>query len=330
MPHVVVPYPASNSSVRTRALHWIDRAVAAGRVARDGVEIHGPGFVDGLPRRSDRLLLLRNARKLTRGRTEQRLLSNAALGVYDLDDGLPWDDGRLPGLGRWWKRPFPRSLLAERAASAADRVIAGNDVIAEWANGLCGDVRVIPTCVEPSDYRPRTSWELDETPVIGWIGSTATEPYLAAIAPALSQVVRSSGARLEIVSGPGTTDAALQPFSTRVPWDDEANHRVGGWDIGIMPLADGVYERAKCAHKLLQYAASGLPAVASPVGVNRPILDAMDGLAATTHDDWVEALTALLTESADRRSRRAARGFDVAERYSYERWQAQWLDAVGW
>jgi hypothetical protein len=56
--------------------------------------------------------------------------------VYDLDDGLPWDDGNLPGFGRhWWKRPFPRSIVAlERAASAADRMIVGNEVLADWAS----------------------------------------------------------------------------------------------------------------------------------------------------------------------------------------------------
>ena len=40
-----------------------------------------------------------------------------------------------------------------------------------------------------------------------------------------------------------------------------------------MPLHDGVYERAKCGYKLLQYAASGVPAVGSPVGVNVSILE---------------------------------------------------------
>jgi glycosyltransferase involved in cell wall biosynthesis len=221
-------------------------------------------------------------------------------------------------------------LIAARAAASADRVIAGNDVVAEWASGLCADVRVIPTCVEPSEYQPRSSWELAEPPVIGWIGSPATEPYLEEIATSLAEVVRSSGARLEIISGPEPTSSALRPFSARTLWNEQATRRVGRWDIGIMPLADGVYERAKCGYKLLQYAASGVPVVASPVGVNREMLTAMDGLAATTADEWVDALTQLLSESAVRRARRAAQGFEVADRYSYDAWESSWLDAVGW
>ena len=68
----------------------------------------------------------------------------------------------------------------------ADRMIVGNAVLADWAAGRCADVRVIPTCVEPSDYRPRTAWDIGRPPVIGWIGSPATEPYLTGIAPALA------------------------------------------------------------------------------------------------------------------------------------------------
>ncbi len=146
---VIVPYPASNSTVRTRALHWIDRAVSAGQLSDGDVVVHGPGFPDTNIERGRPTLLVRNARRITRGRSEARLLRAASPGVYDLDDGLPWDNGNLRASGHWTKRPFPRSLLAKRAASAADRVIAGNQVLADWAASHCADVRVIPTCVEP-------------------------------------------------------------------------------------------------------------------------------------------------------------------------------------
>ena len=88
-----------------------------------------------------------------------------------------------PGLGAWWKRPWPRSLIAARSAGAADRVIAGNDLLADWASSLCPDVVVIPTCVDPSAYRTKVSYELSDPPRLGWLGSPATEGYLLDIAP---------------------------------------------------------------------------------------------------------------------------------------------------
>ena len=46
--------------------------------------------------------------------------------------------------------------------------------------------------------------------------------------------------------------------------------------------------------KLLQYLAVGLPAVASPVGVNSDIIvDGDNGFLATTEDEWYERLHAL-------------------------------------
>ncbi|MCB0965418.1 MAG: hypothetical protein KDB37_01170 [Ilumatobacter sp.] len=325
---VVVPYPASNSSVRTRALHWIDRTE---RLRTERPDVFGPGFRSTAKVSADGpVLLLRNARRLTRGGLERRWLTAGAPGVYDLDDGLPWDDGNLPGLGRWWKRPFPRSLMARRAASAADRVVAGNDTIAAWAGEHCADVRVVPTCVEPGEYDTRDDWSIDRPPVIGWIGSTATEPYLASIAPALRTVADRLGARVEMISGPGDPPTGLSPFTTRIAWEPGIERRIATWDVGLMPLADGVYERAKCGYKLLQYAASAIPAVASPVGVNAPMLERMDGLAARTADEWIDALDAVLTEPAERRARRGGAGLGLAGAYSYDVWQDRWLDAVGW
>jgi glycosyltransferase involved in cell wall biosynthesis len=328
--HVVVPYPATNSTVRTRALHWITRAAAAEGLAPGDVLVHGPGFHGPRVPRATPLLLLRNARPVTRGRHEGHLLARASLGVYDIDDGLPWDYGNLPGLGHWTKRPFPRALVARRAAEAADRVVAGNEVLADWAEQHCADVRIVPTCVEPADYEVRESWDVGDPPVLGWIGSPATEGYLVAIAPALAEVHRRTGARLSMISGTGPVPLELAPFTDKTVWNADSTRMVAQWDVGLMPLRDGVYERAKCGYKLLQYAASGVPAVGSPVGVNRQLLAGMNGLCPEDNDEWVDALTTIIAEPAGLRAERAAAGLQVAGSYSYEAWQDVFLDAVGW
>ena len=67
-------------------------------------------------------------------------------------------------------------------------------------------------------------------------------------------------------------------------------------DIGLMPLPnDQEWMRYKAATKLVQYMAIGIPAVASPIGVNADILkDSSIGLAAQTEDEWFEALRTLI------------------------------------
>ena len=97
-----------------------------------------------------------------------------------------------------------------------------------------------------------------------------------------------------------------------------------------MPLRDGPYERAKCGYKLLQYAAAGVPAVGSSVGVNASMLASMSAPTPVTVDDWADALVDVVEAPASRRAVMAAGGFELADRYSYDAWQSRWAAAVGW
>jgi glycosyltransferase involved in cell wall biosynthesis len=66
-------------------------------------------------------------------------------------------------------------------------------------------------------------------------------------------------------------------------------------DIGMMPLPEGQeWMRYKAATKLVQYMAIGIPAVASPIGVNADILAGNQvGFAANRPEEWFEALRTL-------------------------------------
>ncbi len=66
-----------------------------------------------------------------------------------------------------------------------------------------------------------------------------------------------------------------------------------------MPLPDGAFERGKCGYKLIQYMACGLPVVASPVGVNKEIVEeGKNGYLSTTMEDWEKALVALSKDAS--------------------------------
>lgn len=86
--------------------------------------------------------------------------------------------------------------------------------------------------------------------------------------------------------------------------------------IGLMPLSDDDWTRGKGGFKLLQYMAAGLPAVASPVGVNREIVEEGEtGFLAANSAEWEAALRSLLRDpERARRMGRAARR-RVEERY---------------
>ena len=100
---------------------------------------------------------------------------------------------------------------------------------------------------------------------------------------ALARVCKATGARLVLISGARDNPALheVAPFMTRVPWSLEGvGAALAAADVAIAPLDEGPYAQGKCAYKLLQYAATGLPVVGSPTGANALALSRFDGLAA--------------------------------------------------
>ena len=104
--------------------------------------------------------------------------------------------------------------------------------------------------------------------VVGWIGSSATLPYLEAEAATLVAVAaRGQRVRLRVVADRAPT---LPPGMALeyVPWSAAGEARaVAGMHLGFAPLRDDAWTRGKCGFKVVQLLGAGRPVVASPVGV---------------------------------------------------------------
>jgi glycosyltransferase involved in cell wall biosynthesis len=203
---------------------------------------------------------------------------------------------------------------ARRLAAGADLVVVGNCWLAEIWRQWHRSVEVLSTPVDTGRY---AVGPLPGKPAIGWIGSADNLPYLTRIEPAFERVVARFPDTEIAVCCDRPPELARLPVRY-VPWSPEAEGDfLGSISIGVMPLADGPWERGKCSFKMLQYMAAGRPCVVSPVGMNAELLrEAELGLAATTTDEWAEALSSLLAEP-DTAARLGAAGRAVAaERYS--------------
>ena len=189
-----------------------------------------------------------------------------------------------------------RRFLGNKIASVmrhADLVVAGNDYLAGYARKAGAPrVETLPTVVDIDRY-PRTERAGGSTFRIGWIGSPSTSKYLNDIAPALAGVCEGGRAKVVLI-GASKVELGTTPVEAR-PWSEETEVAdLASCDCGIMPLADGLWERGKCGLKLIQYMASGLPVVVSPVGANKEIVEGgVDGFFAQSNDEWLRALTAL-------------------------------------
>jgi glycosyltransferase involved in cell wall biosynthesis len=273
------------------------------------------------------LLLHKEASPLSRGHLEQQLLSRSEFAVYDFDDALQWDTGE----GALYRRLAPKAPKARMAAQHADRVIAGSPILADWASQHNRDIVLIPSCVSPDSYRRKDDYRIGDPPVIGWIGSPSQESQLELISGALHEIHRRTGARVRLIGTARRGLRGLEHLIDRVVWSEAIQHeRLADFDVAIFPLSDDPYSRGKCGYKLLQYGAVGIPAVASPVGVNEQILRELGMPAAVDNDEWVEAVLDLLTAPADKRAVVGRRAREVTERrYSYDAWLPQWRRAVG-
>ncbi len=340
---VVTPYGREGPSSRVRVFEWLDRlstpvcvsSYVSHRNASPSYLVRHPRAVAAAERRLRRmasdpsvpLLLHREASPLSRGELERRLLARPAFTAYDFDDALQWDTGEGSRYRRW----APKAPKATIAVRDADRVIAGNEVLADWADDHNDDVVIVPSCVAPDAYRQKTSYELGEPPRLGWIGSAGNEAYLLIVAEALREVHRRTGARLTLVGTTTPSLGDLETFIDRIQWSEAVQHaELARFDVGIAPVPDQPYERGKCGYKLLQYAAAGTPFVASPVGVNRLILAQHDMPAPEGEWEWAEAILELLGRTSSARASLGRHAREVTRReYSYDAWLSRWREAVG-
>jgi glycosyltransferase involved in cell wall biosynthesis len=222
---------------------------------------------------------------------------------------------------------FVRALKAPGKVATiirhSDHVIAGNDFLAAYARRFNDAVTVIPTCVDTARFVPSPDAFSNNgsarDPIVGWIGSPTTAPYVRGLATVLQRtrqdhpfVLRVSGAgeRLVIPGIPTeqpqwALDREVQLFNT--------------CDVGVYPLADDEWSKGKCGFKAIEFMACGVPVVAAALGVNREIIeDGVNGFLAATDDEWVEKLGRLLASPVLRRRFGEAGRRTIEARYSLQ------------
>jgi hypothetical protein len=242
---------------------------------------------------------------------EKMLLPGAVPYVLDYDDAVfhYYDEHR---------NPVVKALLAGKHPAlmqGAALVVAGNAYLAEFARQAgAPNVEVVPTVIDLARYPASKPKRVEDyvPPCVGWIGQRATASFLAPYAPLFERLSSDGLARFAAI---GIDAQALGLPMASIPWTEQTEvASIAGFDIGIMPLLDGSFERGKCGYKLIQYMACGLPVVASPVGVNRQIVEhGVNGFLAETPEQWEQALQTLLAD-ADLRQRMGQAGRQKVER----------------
>lgn len=251
-----------------------------------------------------------------------------------------WTHSHQPG--RTWRRidghlaPVGKAWLA-KACRRADLVVVSTGPLAE-RYGAHGRVEVLRNHV-PARYFDVGHDRDPDRPVLGWGGSLAThhgdlDPLGPAVAEALDLVPaavfrqvgdgRPAAATLEV-------DEARAERTGWVPLTDGWPEAIAAFDVGIAPLADTRFNRAKSWLKPLEYSALGVAWVASSLPEYQLLADRGAGQLAASPAGWREHLARLLEDDGERADQAEANRAAVAD-LTYEaqgwRWAEAWQRAL--
>lgn len=235
--------------------------------------------------------------------------------VFDIDDALHLSDKKMASL-------IPRLMRDRgkfsRMAGSYGAVICGSENLAAYYRQFSAHVRIIPTVVDVARYAS-TRRTPSDVARIGWIGTPLNSDHLALVYSALKRLAQERYFELVLVGLNHALPWEL-PAIRYMEWRlaDELSY-FAHFDIGIMPLRDSPFARGKCAFKLVQYMAAGIPVVASPVGANCQVVEqGRNGYLAETAEQWHEALGALIDKAEQREAMGDYAQASVRRSYSIE------------
>ncbi len=330
----IAPYPIEGASVRLRVLQFLPALRAAGiesefRPFMDSRFFRGFYKPGGILRKSLRLsgMALRRLGDINRARDcDVVLIHREAMPfgpplvetliarglrkpvVFDFDDAthLPFTSptyGRLASVLKYPQKT-PRTISQSR------HVIAGNRHLEDYARALNPRVSLVPTVVDATRVRPR--WEnaaheyscggpqrLDAEPIVlGWMGTHSTAPYLQSLLPVVREVARRVAPRkvvLRVVGASREMKVAGVEVDNR-EWNlQRETSDLQSFDIGLYPMPDDAWALGKSGFKAVEYMAVGIPAVCSPVGATRDIVQhGENGFLPASNEAWIETLCLLI------------------------------------
>jgi GT2 family glycosyltransferase len=225
--------------------------------------------------------------------------------VFLIDDDL-FTAGVALGLDRYRQARNARRIAAlATIAGSSDLIVATSAVLAERMKAHAPDVPIACSgllaggrpCADPTATRP---------PRIGYYASAAHHAELEMMVPALLRVRQDFPTVAIEIRGPVADSPAAVRLGDAVLREPSANPDYAlfrkslsglGWSIGLAPLCNTAYNRAKQPIKWLEYTEAGIATIASNVETYRP-LGAKGAVLLAGPDEWYGRIAQLLHREA--------------------------------
>ena len=216
--------------------------------------------------------------------------------IYDFDDAI-WlsNTSQANQIATKFKSPGKVGSICKWSY----KISAGNDYLCNYALQFNENVVLNPTTIDTENLHNPTLFPLakkSKKPVIGWTGTHSTLPYLKILVAVIQKLEKEFDFTFLVISNQ-PPELSLKSVDY-LPWNIETEiPDLMKMDIGVMPLLENQWSKGKCGFKVLQYLSLGIPALASPVGVNSKIVrQGENGFLCENEDDWYENLKKLLQD----------------------------------
>ena len=196
------------------------------------------------------------------------------------------------------------------------KVSVGNKYLYDFAIKYNKNVVINPTCVDTKYSHNVIKPHDTEIITIGWTGSFSTLVHLNLVVKVLQELEKKYFFNFIVIADKNPL-LPLRGFKF-IKWSKETEIQdLLKLNIGIMPLSDSEFERGKCGFKIIQFLSLGIPAVASPVGVNKEIItQGIDGFLCETQQQWYFALEKLMNDGTLRERMGIAGREMIQKKYS--------------
>ena len=214
--------------------------------------------------------------------------------IHEYDDAI-W----LPGGEKmsWFKKMLKATWKVKLIIKWSYKISAGNNFLCDYARQYNSNVFLVPSVVDTQNKYTRVKDQEDgNRVVVGWTGSHTTLHNLEIIEKIIPELKKEIDFDFLIISNKAPDWQFDFIFKK---WEEETElEDLLKMNIGVMPLKSGPWFEGKCGFKLIQYLACGIPAVASPVGVNTLIVQHEEnGFIAGTKNEWLQYLRNLIINS---------------------------------
>lgn len=254
----------------------------------------------------------------------QRLAADGRRLVFEVDDDLWHIPPHNPAHGFFDPACLDR---AAENASAAAAVTVSTEPLAAVLRQFNPRVHVMPNYIDEALLHLQRLRRRRVT--IGWAGSPTHREDLRVCARPVKKLLAARGnVDLHVIGWDYRN--AFGGHGRFTPWARPTPnyYRLIDFDIGIAPLADDEFNASKSPVKALEYAALGIPVVASNTGPYPGFVKhGVTGFLADTEQDWARYLR-MLTADRGLRERMGDAAREQAADWTIQRHAAEWSRLV--